>query len=113
MATKITKKENFLKLKSMVTDTDLIAFIDNEIALLDKKNKAKKGPSKTQKENDSLKATILNAMVPGTEYSVSSITSQAGLDLSNQKMSALLTQLVNDNEITRKVVARKAFFVKA
>ena len=113
MANKITKKENFLKLKALVTDADLIAFIDNEIRLLEKKNSAKKGPSKTQVENENIKVAILNAMDSDTEYSVSDITSLMEVDYSNQKMSALLTQLVDANKLVRTEIKRKAYFSKA
>ena len=113
MANKVTKKENFLKLKALVTDAELIAFIDNEIRLLEKKNSAKKGPSKTQVENENIKVAILNAMDSDTEYSVSDITSLMDVDYSNQKMSALLTQLVDANKLVRTEIKRKAYFSKA
>ncbi|MBQ0017113.1 MAG: hypothetical protein KBT30_00595 [Clostridiales bacterium] len=113
MANKITKKEMFLKLKGMVTDTDLIDFIDHEIELLEKKNGAKKKPSKNQVENANIKDTILNAMETDKAYSVSDIMVLIDTDLSNQRISALLTQLVNDNMVNRSVIKRKAYFTKA
>lgn len=113
MANKMTKRDYFNKLKGMVSDPELIAFIDNELALLAKKNGAKKAPTKTQKENAVYKDTILASMSAGVLYAVAEIADMVDSDLSNQKVSALLTQLVNDGKVVRVVEKRKAYFKKA
>ena len=114
MANKITKKEMFLKLKARVSnDPEMVAFIDHEIELVEKKNSAKKAPTKNQVENANIKENILNSMVDNKAYSVSEVIALTGLDLTNQRVSALLTQLVNDNKAVRSVDKRKAYFTKA
>lgn len=59
MANKITKKEMFTMIKAQVKDNaEMVAFIDHEIELLDKKASNKKA-TKTQEANIGIKATIL------------------------------------------------------
>lgn len=115
MAKKITKKEMFTKLMAVdavKADADMVAFIEKEIALLDKKNSAKKSLTKAQKENIVIKDAIVNALVADKAYTVSDViaTVDACADLSNQRVSALLTQLVADNKVARTVDKRKAYF---
>lgn len=114
MTDKKTKKMYFNELKAIVKDNaELVAFLDHEIELVEKKNSSKKTPTKNQVENASIKDNILNAMATDKAYSVSEIIDLLGLNLTNQRVSALLTQLVNDNKIVRSVEKRKAYFTKA
>ena len=115
MAKKITKKEMFTKLMAVdavKADADMVAFIEKEIALLDKKNSAKKSLTKNQKENIAIKDAIVKALVADKAYTVSDViaTVDVAKDLSNQRVSALLTQLVNENKVARTVDKRKAYF---
>lgn len=114
MTNKITKKEMFNKIKALVKDNaEMVAFLDHEIELVEKKNSAKKKPTKAQLENANIKDNILNAMANDKAYTVSEIIELVDLEISNQRASALLTQLVNDNKIVRSVDKRKAYFTKA
>lgn len=114
MTNKKTKKMYFNELKAIVKDNaELVAFLDNEIALVEKKNSAKKAPTKNQVENANIKENILNAMATDKAYTVSEIIELVDLEISNQRASALLTQLVNDNKVIRSVEKRKAYFTKA
>lgn len=112
---KMTKKENFEILRTMVEgNAELTAFIDHELELLAKKS-AKSGTTKTQKENEGTKAKILEILVANADkMTISEIQAKdeelAGL--SNQKVSALLTQLVNAGSVER-VKEKKATFFKA
>ena len=55
---KVTKREYFAQLREVVIDRpELVAFIDHEVELLDKKS-VKGGQTKTQKENEVV-ATML------------------------------------------------------
>ena len=115
MAKKITKKEMFTKLmavEAVAADADMVAFIEKEIALLDKKSSAKKAPTKNQRENASIKDAIVAALDADKAFSVADViaTVDACNALSNQRVSALLTQLVNENKVVRTVDKRKAFF---
>lgn len=110
---KITKTEMYNKIKASLTDKEMIAFIDNEIALIARKNAAPKKPTKTQTENASYKDSILNALTDTMTISDIQNADASLADLSNQRISALLTQLVEDNKVVRSYVKRKSYFSKA
>ena len=106
---KLTKKDYFTQLKEIVKDNvELVAFIDNELDLLSRKN-SKSTISKTQVENENIKKVIVNALTEiGTPVTITELQ-KATENLaiySNQQISALLKQLV-DNEIVRRVVEKK------
>ena len=66
----MTKRENYTELKALATASDradLVAFIDHELELLDKKNKAPKKATKTQIENENLKDEILKVLAENGE----------------------------------------------
>ena len=63
MEKKITKRENYASLRAIAEDlnrTDLVAFIDHEVELLDKRA-AHPTLTKTQKENLELVEVVFNA----------------------------------------------------
>ena len=114
----MTKRENFAVLRTMAVsagNADLVAFIDHEIELLNKKNSYKSSkPTKAQRENADTKEVIMATL--GTEPMTISDIQEANEvlgGLSNQKISALLGQLVTDGKVVRTVVKRKAYFALA
>jgi DNA-binding HxlR family transcriptional regulator len=92
---------------------DLVAFCDHETELLDKKN-VKSGPTKKQIVNDGVKADILAHLTeePMTLDEIQALVPSLA-DFSNQKISALITQLKDDGKVVRTVIQRKAYFAKA
>ena len=114
MSKKLTKKEMFAKLKGLVGDNaDMVAFIDHEIELLTKKNGNRK-PTKAQEENNALKEIIVNGMESGKEYTITDLTKSIAeiSDLSNQRVSALVRQLKEENLVARNEIKGKAYFSK-
>ena len=110
---KMTKKEYFTQIKGIVADNaELVAFIDHEIELLDKKNSSK-GQTKTQKENELIMDTIINELaqigypVTITEFQSAS---EKMSEYSNQKLSALLKKLVDTNRVVKTTEKKKSFF---
>ena len=105
MANKITKKEMFTMIKAQVKDNaEMVAFIDHEIELLDKKASNKKA-TKTQKANVSIKSTIL-AILEGAKPMTVTEMQEASAELgklSNQKVSALVRQLVEAGEVVKTI----------
>lgn len=109
MNKKITKRERFeqlLALEGVKANAELVAFIEHELELLAKKNSGEKKMTKAQEENEALKVLIVDVL----DNSAQALTIgeiQAGditatlTDLSNQKMSALLKQLVDTGAIER------------
>ena len=109
----MTKKDFFNQLLNNYNLTnEEINFINHEIELLEKKNTSNnKKLTSNQKTNELIKNDILNFMQYGVAYSVTDI--QKGLNMeSNQKASALLRQLKEDNKVVRFEEKRKAFFKK-
>ena len=105
MANKITKKEMFTMIKAQVKDNaEMVAFIDHEIELLDKKASNKKA-TKTQEANVGIKSTILAILEgakPMTVTEMQGASAELG-ELSNQKVSALVRQLVEAGEVVKTI----------
>ena len=105
MANKITKKEMFTMIKAQVKDNaEMVAFIDHEIELLDKKASNKKA-TKTQEANVGIKSTILAALEGGKSMTVTEMqgaSAELG-ELSNQKVSALVRQLVEAGKVVKTI----------
>ena len=117
MANKMTKREYFAILKTMVEASnvanmaDMVAFIDHEVELLDRKS-SKSVQTKTQKENVAVKEEILSALADFAKpVTVSEI--MVTVPLSNQKISALLRQLVKEGKVVRTEEKKKAYFALA
>ena len=93
---------------------EIIAYIDNEISLIEKKaEKAKTQKSKTQKENEVFKAEILAVLENQTSpLPINDIIgmSETFSGFSCQKMSALLKQLVDSGKINRQIIEKKPCF---
>ena len=108
-----TKREYFAELKTIVSDNaDLVAFIDHEVELLDKKNSAPKAPTAKQVENEKIKDYILAHLVKPMTISemLKDFLADYPTELSNQRVSAIVKQLVEDNSVVRTVEKRKAYF---
>ena len=105
MANKITKKEMFTRIKAQVKDNaEMVAFIDHEIELLDKKASNKKA-TKTQEANIGIKSTILAVLGSGKSMTVTEMqgaSAELG-ELSNQKVSALVRQLVEAGKVVKTI----------
>lgn len=111
MSKKLTKKEMFAKLKGLVGDNaDMVAFIDHEIELLDKKN-GSRSMTANQKANENIKVEVLNAMEIGKSYTIGELMKLVSVE-SNQKLSALVTQLKNDKLVERIEIKGRAYFSK-
>ena len=120
MANKVTKKDNFKALYTMVENSnvankmDLLGFIDHEIELLEKKASAKT-QTKTQKENIGIKDIIVDVLTENEKpMTISEMLKDERLkEYSNQKISALCTQLVKDGVIVRVEDKKKTTFALA
>ena len=114
-AKKMTKREMFEMIKANHNlSADEIAFIDHELELLAKKNSAEKKPTAVQVANEGIKADILEGMEVGKKYTITDLMKEipACAELSNQRVSALVRQLVADGSVERTEEKRKAYFSK-
>jgi hypothetical protein len=97
--TKLTKRDHFntlLSITEVAENPVLVAFIEHELELLDKKNAADRKPTAVQVANDGLREAILDFMKEGKGYTVSDLIKQvpACADLSQSKVSAILRPLL-------------------
>ena len=110
--TKMTKRDYFTAImeKYPLTDAEK-AFVEHELELLAKKNSADKKPTAQQVANDGIKQAILDGMTPNRLYTVTEIQKEIPecAELSNQRVSALLRQMIGA-EIVRTEDKRKAYF---
>ena len=114
MANKITKREvigMMMNEEVVKANPTYVAYLKNELALLDKKAQNKK-VTKTQEQNKGIKAIILKVLTTIGSGTVTDI--QNGNEelstLSNQKVSALVRQLVESGEVVRTTDKKKSIF---
>ena len=117
-STKVTKRERFSQLMEIVkaskveNSAELVAFIEHEVELLNKKNSRSGKPTKTQVENETIKAQIVSVLERvGKPMTVTQLLAESEFaSLSNQKVSALLTQLRKSGEVVRTIEKKVAFY---
>ena len=117
--TKMTKKDYFkalLAIEEVNANSAMVNFINHEIELLEKKN-GKRKPTKTQEENEIIKELILdkmaenvNQLFTATEIMKAIQPNIEEVELTNQKVSALIRQLIEVNLVKRIVDKRKTYF---
>lgn len=107
---KMTKRDYFTAILSKYDLTaDEKAFVEHEIDLLDRKNSADKKPTAQQVANDAMKQTILTSMERDRLYTATEVQKLCGIE-SNQRATALLTQLKNAGMIAKTEDKRKSYF---
>lgn len=121
MEKKLTKKEMFEMIKEVCVDkTDIIDFCNHEIELLNKKN-SKTGATKTQKENEKIANMLIEELTKiGKPISITDLMNTSEVvknyvlenerPLSNQKISAIFKQLVENKRIVRTQDKKKTYF---
>ena len=114
MANKITKREvigMMMNEEVVKANPTYVAYLENELALLNKKAQNKKA-TKTQEQNVSIKATILEVLAiigSGTVTDIQDGNEELSA-LSNQKVSALVRQLVESGEVVKTTDKKKSIF---
>lgn len=116
---KMTKKETINLLIDVLMGTkeveDMQIFVDflvHERELLEKKS-SNSGQTKTQKENEVIKDKIVETLKELAKYATITEIQNANVELSelsNQKISALLKQLVDTGVVDKMVDKKKAYF---
>ena len=110
---KMTKAQMFAQIKANYPLTaDEVKFIDHELELLSKKNSAEKKPTAQQTANEAIKVAIVEGMERNRVYTVTEVIKSvpACADMTNQRVSALLRQLVEAGKVKRTEDKRKAYF---
>ena len=119
MEKKMTKKETINLLIDVLMGNqeveDMQIFVDfltHERELLEKKS-SNSGQTKTQKENEVIKDKIVETLRELDKYSTITEIQNANVELSelsNQKISALLKQLLDSEIVTKVIDKKKAYF---
>ena len=115
MANKKTKKDLFLEVREVVAgNEELVAFIDHELELLNKKASTKS--TKVNEEQVALMEKIVNALNEiGRSVTISELQKENAemAEYSNQKLSAMLKKLVDNKQVTKMVDKKKSYFMVA
>lgn len=114
MAKKVTKKETYLSIieKYAVEGSDK-DFLLHEVELLDKRAEHKSDkPTKKQTENEGIKGNLLSCIVEDEQYTATDLRNAVDPtgEMSVQRVSALLTQMVKAGTIARAVIKRRTYF---
>jgi response regulator RpfG family c-di-GMP phosphodiesterase len=109
---KITKREviEMMLADNHITNNEMwVAYLQNELELLKKKAENKKA-TKNQTENIEIKADILQVMAnmpPSTATEIMNAVKSTDVEkyvtITNQRVSALLKQLIEDNKVVKSV----------
>ena len=110
--TKITKIEVLREMAQnevIKANPNFANYVAHEIELLEKKSANRKS-TKTQTENVGIKTEILKALEGSTGMTVSQIMPLLNGSYTNQKISSLLRQLVEEGKVRRYTEKRVAYF---
>ena len=114
--TNVLALEMVLGMAEVQANTELVAKLETMKAQFEKKNSSKSGekkPTKTQIENEEIKAQILEVMTSEPKAIKELQAENKSLaEYTNQKLSALLKQLVGENKVERVEEKRTAKFKK-
>lgn len=123
MSKKMTKKEMFAQIMANHNlTTEEKDFVLHEIELLEKRNSkgGDRKPTAKQTENEGLKTAILDWLTERADekFTITEIWKGVPVlaenpDMSNQRVSAVVRQLVMDKLVVREEDKRKAYFTIA
>lgn len=114
MTNKMTQKDFYNEIIALAQDNgreDIVEFAKGRIEVLAKKSGNRK-PTKTQEENESLKVLVRNALVELGKATVTEVqkADEVLSELSNQKVSALLRQMIDAGEVVKETDKKKSYF---
>lgn len=110
----MTKREMYAHIATVnANDAEIVEFCNHEISLLDNRKTSKgKTVTKNQKENEGIKEIILAVLTDsGEKMTVTEMLADDRLNsYTNQKVSALLRQMVDANLVAKTIEKKKAYF---
>jgi hypothetical protein len=130
MANKVCKRDYFSAIRTVIEANpelrfgtekfpempvaDVLAFIDNELSLLNSKSGALKKPTATQQANEVLKTELLAFLDAHADERFTCSNLQkvcpACADLSTPKLSAVINQMVGDGLVVKETEKRVSYF---
>lgn len=110
-----------LKEYTLTTDKENVKFSADEVLAkleemwqsLDKKSSAEKPMTENQKQNVGYKADLLTALADGKSRTATELMKEVPsfpADMTNQRVSALLRQLILDGKVKKEIVKGKTLF---
>ena len=98
--------------KGEITAKDMGEFVAHELELLSKKNSADKKPTAQQTANEAIKTAIVDGMEVNRLYTITELIKEIPecAEMTNQRVSALVRQLVDAGLVKRTEDKRKAYF---
>lgn len=122
-ARRTTKREYYtilLGIEAVNSNPELVAFIENEISLLDKKSNSSgdKKPTARQSENAGLKTAILNYLSQNDPATITELMKNvpelaAIENLTNQRVSAIVRQMLEIDKTVERLVEKRVAYFKA
>lgn len=113
----MTKKEMFAEIRNIVADNaEMVAFIDHEIELLDRKSSTPRKPTQTQIENTNFKAEIVAHLTEvDTPKTIKDLQAEIPSisNLSNQRITHLLTDLVKAETLSKSYIKKVPYYAVA
>lgn len=117
---KVTKADNFktlLSLAEVSARPDLVEFINHELALLAKKSTNRK-PSKSQATSNTLRDIVLDVLYSADSAMTIAEIQEAdsrlkvfnGVDVSSQRVAAILTRLINEGIVTKNTIKKRNYY---
>ncbi len=109
----MTKKETFATIKGILNENGIVdydEFLDHEVELLSRKRSKSSKPTKRQVENESIKARIAEVLNDEGQTVTEILKALDDEELTNQRVSALLRQMVEAGGATKEVVKGKALW---
>lgn len=118
MATKkVTKNERYaqlLAIEAVAQNAELVAFIEHEQELLNRKNtpNGEKKLTPQQTENANLKEQIITVLTAYGKQTISQLIPQLNAEgaITHGRIVALLTQLRNENRLVREKVGKETYY---
>lgn len=114
----MTKREMFNLIAKINADNkEIVDFCKHELELLDKKTSGTRKPTKNQKENEGYKVAILNYLkktdkpmtVTMLWHDVPELANTE--NMSNQRITRILSQMLKDNLVENTKVKRVSYYV--
>ena len=122
-AHRTTKREYYnilLGIEAVKSNPELVAFIENEVSLLDKKSNSSsdKKPTARQSENAGLKEAILAYLRQNDPATITELMKNvpelAAIEkLTNQRTSAIVRQMVEIDKTVERLVEKRTAYFKA
>ena len=116
--TKMTQKDYFNAIIDLAKENDrpdIVEFAEGRIEMLNRKSSSKKQTA-TQKTNEEIKVRILEVLTENdTPMTCTGLIESGRFDsfdirITNQKMSAVLSQLVKAGKVEKKIEKRVSYF---